>query len=154
MSGIETEPAFAAAPRERRRTLRRTPLTWRTVTTALAVLAMPGLMGCGGDFHLSTSSLDLGPNPAVPGDMMVASFLMNLIPTQNHTIIVVIDNAEHLRLESNEPPPIPFVIQLGDAADLIETYGLGEHEMYVQVHARDEVSRTQALVFELNEAEP
>jgi hypothetical protein len=152
MSGNKAEPAFGAAPRERRRTLRRTFLTWRTVTVALAALAMPGLMGCGGDFHLSTSNLAIGPNPAVPGDIMQASFLMNLIPTERHTIIVIIDDAEHLRLESNEPPSIPVVIDLGDAAGLIDTYGLGEHEMYVQVHARDEMARTQSVLFQLNEA--
>lgn len=154
MSARMAEPAFGAAPRDRQRTLSRTLLTWHRVTMALAVIAMPGLMGCGGDFHLSTSNLDVGPNPAVPGDMMVASFLMSLIPTENHTIIVIIDDAEHLRLESNEPPPIPVVIQLGDAADLIDTYGLGEHEMYVQVHARDEAARTQSVLFQLNEAVP
>lgn len=152
MSGSKVEPAIGLAPRERRRPLRRTLLTRRWVTIALAALAMPGLMGCGGDFHLSTSTLTISHNPAVPGDMVVASFLMNLIPTERHTIIVIIDDAEHLRLESNEPPPIPVVIQLGDAAGLIDTYGLGEHEMYVQVHARDEMARTQSVLFLLNEA--
>jgi hypothetical protein len=119
----------------------------------IAALAMPGLMGCGGDFHLSASTLDIGPNPAMSGDMVVASFLMSLLPTQNHTIVVIIDDEEHLRVESNEPPAIPVVIQLGDAADLIATYGLGDHEVYIQVHARDEAARTQSVVLQLTEPE-
>jgi hypothetical protein len=151
MIGSKVEPAIGLAPREWPRALRRTLLTWRTVT--IATLAMPGLMGCGGDFHLSASTLDIGPNPAVSGEIVVASFFMNLIPTQNHTIVVIIDDAEHLRLESNDPPPIPVVIQLGNAADLIATYGLGDHEVYVQVHARDEAARTQSVVLQLTEAE-
>jgi hypothetical protein len=89
----------------------------------------------------------------VSGEIVVASFFMNLIPTQNHTIVVIIDDAEHLRLESNDPPPIPVVIQLGNAADLIATYGLGDHEVYVQVHARDEAARTQSVVLQLTEPE-
>jgi hypothetical protein len=151
MSGSKVEPAIGLAPRERPRALRRTLLTWRAAT--IAALAMPGLMGCGGDFHLSASTLDIGPNPAVSGEMVVASFFMSLLPTQNHTIVVIIDDEEHLRFESNEPPPIPVVIQLGDAADLIATYGLGDHEVYVQVHARDEAARTQSVVLQLTEAE-
>ena len=150
MSDSKAEPAIGTAPHQRHR---RTLLTWRTVTIALTALVMPGLMGCGGDFHLSTSNLDIGPNPAVPGDMVVASFLVSLLPTQNHTIVVIIDDEEHMRVESNDPPPIPVVIQLGDAADLIATYGLGDHEVYIQVHARDEAARTQSVVLQLTEPE-
>lgn len=135
-------------------TFRRTLLSWRMATIMIAALGMPGLTACGGDFHLAASSLDIGPNPAVPGDMMVASFLMSLIPTQNYTVIFIIDDEEHLRFESNEPPAIPVVIPLGDAADLIDTYGLGEHAAYVQVHARDDAARTQSVLFQLNEVEP
>ena len=151
MSDSNVEPAIGTAQRERRRPLRRTLLTWRAVT--IAALTMPALPGCGGDFHLSASTLDIGPNPAVAGETVVASFFMNLLPTQNHTIVVIIDDEEHLRLESNEPPPIPVVLQLGDAADLIATYGLGDHEVYIQVHARDEAARTQTVVLQLTEPE-
>jgi len=153
MSGSNVEPAIGSALRGRRRAVGKSRLTWHAMTIALAALVMPGLMGCGGDFHLSTSNLDIGPNPAVPGEMVVASFLMSLIPTENHTIVVIIDDEEHLRLESNEPPPIPVVIQLGDAADLIATYGLGDHDVYIQVHARDEAARTQSVVLQLSVAE-
>lgn len=149
MTANRTERASGSSPRG---VLRRTLESWRS--TLILALALPGLSGCGGDFHLAASNLEIGPNPAVPGDMVVASFLIGLLPPENHTIIFIIDDEEHLRIESNEPPPIPYVIPLGDAADLIDTYGLGEHDAYVQVHARDDVARTQAIRFVLNEAEP
>ena len=151
MSETKVVPAIGTAPR--RRPFRRTLLTWRRVTIALAALAMPGVMGCGGDFHLSASTLDIGPNPAVSGEMVVASFFMSLLPTQNHTIVVIIDDEEHMRVESNDPPAIPVLLQLGNATDLIATYGLGDHEVYVQVHARDEAARTQSVVLQLAEPE-
>jgi hypothetical protein len=139
-----------------RRTVRRTLESWRSTTLILGALALPVLSGCG-DFHLAATNLDIGPDPAVPGDMMVASFLMSLIPTQNHTIVLIIDDEEHMRIDSNEAPPIPYVIQLGDAAGLIDMYGLGAHTAYVQAHAGSEAARTAAVSFVLGadpEAEP
>lgn len=116
-------------------------------------LACVVTFGCG-DFHMSTSDLDIGPNPAVPGNMVVASFLLSLIPVQNHTIIVIIDDTEHMRVTSSEPPPIPVVLQLGDAGDLITQYGAGEHDVYIMVHAGDESSRTQSVPLQLNPSAP
>ncbi|MGH7678313.1 MAG: hypothetical protein ACRENU_07600 [Gemmatimonadaceae bacterium] len=120
------------------------------------LVAMLALTACLDDFHLSASNLDIGPNPAVPGDTLVASFLVSMIPVQRHTVIVTIDNAEYLRVTSNERPPIPYVITLGDAADLIATYGAGAHVARVEVRAEEkgESARTQSVSFELQQPVP
>lgn len=112
--------------------------------------------GCGGDLVLSTSNLEIFPNPARPGDMVVASFILTLIPTQRHTIVVYVDDTEYLRVTSADPPDAPMLLDIGDAADLIAAYGTGSHSAYVQVllDDRDEAARTQSAGFELQETAP
>ncbi|MBR9991179.1 MAG: hypothetical protein KFH98_15565 [Gemmatimonadetes bacterium] len=150
MSGRTAVTAAGSAWRgSRRRTLR----IWNVAAIMLSALALPALSACS-DFHMAASSLDIGPNPAVPGDMVVASFLLSLVPTTNHTIVFIIDDAEHLRIESNAPPAIPVIIEVGSAADLIDMYGPGDHEAYVRVFANDDSARTEAVVFRLNAAAP
>lgn len=146
MSGIQAEPVSGPHPR---RPFRGTLLSWRMVTVMLCTLPLPGLTGCS-DFHMSASELGIGPNPAVPGDDVVASFFLSLIPTQRHTIIVIIDESEHMRVTSSQAPGIPVILELGDAADLISEYGTGAHEVYVMVHAGDEAARTQSVTLQLN----
>lgn len=121
--------------------------------TLAATLAMTA---CLGDFHLSASNLEIAPNPAVPGDVVIAAFVLNLAPLQTYTIIVTIDDTEHVRVTSREPPARPYVITLGDAADLIATYGAGTHSARVEVRVEEEgeTARTQSAGFELREVVP
>lgn len=120
-----------------------------------ALVAMLAITACG-DFHLSARSLEIGPNPAVPGDVVVASVDVILIPTQRHTIVVMIDNKEHLSVTSNEAPPRPLLITLGDAADLIAEYGTGAHSAHVEVRAeeKNQTARTESVAFALQQAAP
>ena len=126
------------------------------VVRAGALAAMLALTACFDDFHLSATSLQIAPIPAVPGDVVVASVDIVLIPMQRHTIIVMIDDTEHMRLTSNEAPRRPYLITLGDAADLIATYGAGAHVALVEVRAEEkgETARTQAVGFELQQPVP
>jgi len=105
------------------------------------------------EFHLSTSNLEIGPTPAIPGDMVVASFRLRLLPIQSHTIIVFIDTEEHLRVTSSQAPAFPVVLELGDAADLIARYGTGDHAVFIEVHANEanESTRTQSAIISLSE---
>jgi hypothetical protein len=109
-----------------------------------------------GDFRLTAANLQIAPNPAVPGDVVVASFDLLLVPTQPYTVIVTIDNTEHTRVTSNESPARPYVITLGDAADLIAEYGVGLHSARVEVRAEEEneSTRTQSAAFELRQSAP
>ena len=118
-------------------------------------VALLALTGCE-DLRLSASNLEIAPNPAVPGDVVVASFLLVLAPTQRHTVVVIIDNTEHVRVTSIEPPPQPYVITLGDAADLIAAYGAGTHSARIEVRAEEanEAARTQSAGFELKQVTP
>lgn len=120
------------------------------LATVLAVAA------CFGDFHLSASQLEIGPNPAVPGDVVVVSFVVMLSPIQRHTVRVMIDDTEHVAVTSSEQPRQPSVITLGDAADLIATYGIGTHSVRVEVRAEEEnrTAKTRTASFELRQAAP
>jgi hypothetical protein len=85
--------------------------------------------------------------------MVVASFRLRLLPIQSHTIIVLIDTEEHLRVTGDQAPAIPVVLELGDAADLIARYGTGDHTVVIEVRANEanESTRTQSAVIALNE---
>jgi len=122
---------------------------WSTTVAAVAMLA---IMGCS-DLHLSTSNLQIAPNPAGPGDMVVASFVLSLVPLQQYTIVVLIDDTEYLRVTTSEQPALPVVIQLGDADALIARYGAGAHFARIEVRADEdnEVTRTAPTSFELEE---
>lgn len=121
-----------------------------------ALAAVLAITACSelGSFHLSASDLDIGPDPARPGDQVVASFFVVLSPIQRHTIVLTIDTTEHLRVTSNEVPPRPYVIALGDAAGLIAAYGTGTHFARIEVHAEEanESARTQSVSFELRQS--
>jgi hypothetical protein len=120
-----------------------------------ALLAMTACSDLGG-LRLSASNLSIGPNPAVPGDQVVASFIVLLAPVQPHTVVLTINGTEHTRVSSSEAPPLPYVIQLGDAADLIAAYGTGTHSARAEVHAEEsnETARTRSVSFELRDAAP
>jgi hypothetical protein len=114
----------------------------RGTIVAAALWTMLGLTGCR-EFHLTTSNPDIGPTPAFPGDDVVVTFFLSLIPTQTHTITVFIDNAEHLSVTNNGAPTIPVVVELGDAAGLIATYGEGVHVVHIAVEARESGGSTR-----------
>jgi hypothetical protein len=107
----------------------------------LALVTGLGIAGCR-DFHLSTSGFDLGPNPASPGDVVVVTFVLNLIPTQRHTIRVFIDDSEQMSVTRTDAPPVPVVLEIGDATDLIAKYGVGTRLVYVRVTADDSGNST------------
>jgi hypothetical protein len=121
-----------------------------------AFAAVLAVTACLGGLTLSASGLQIAPNPASPGDVVVASFHLVLVPLQPHTVVVTIDNREHHRVTSSETPGQPFVITLGDAADLIAEYGAGSHVARVEVRAEEagETARTQSVGFELEAVVP
>jgi hypothetical protein len=123
---------------------------------ALAVLI--AMIACSelGNFRLRASDLEIGPNPAVPGDQMVASLIVLVAPVQRHTIVLTINGTEHSRVTSSDAPPIPYIIALGDAAGMIAAYGTGTHTARVDVHAEEanESASTRSVSFELRDAAP
>ena len=117
---------------------------------ALATTACGLLEG----FHISASNLQIGPNPAVPGDEVVATFFYDVAPLMRHTIIFSINDQEHLRFDSTELPSRPYVLSLGDAADLITEYGTGTHSARIEIRVdeKNESAKTQSFSFELRAA--
>ncbi|HUG39153.1 MAG TPA: hypothetical protein VMM12_01645 [Longimicrobiales bacterium] len=136
-------------------TLRGDTRRWKSALVLALGLILAGT-GCSDDFLLSASDLEIGPDPASPGDAMVATLLVTLIPTQHHTYVLFIDEEEHLRVSSDEQPAIPVIIELGDAAALIDAYGTGAHTAYVEVRLDDSgrSARTAWVEFTLQAAEP
>lgn len=121
-------------------------LSVAVLTAAVAV----AVAGCR-EFHLSVGSLDLGPNPASPGQTVIASFVLNLVPAQRHTIRVFIDDTEHSLETRTGLPPVPVTIEIGEAGDLIAEYGEGMHVVYIEIEADDRgrTARTRPTGLEL-----
>ena len=125
----------------------------------LALRALAGLFvttACFSDLQLSAFNLEVGPTPAVPGDVVVATVELIVNPLQRHTIILTIDGVEHFRETRTETPERPYIITLGDAAGLLATYGPGTHLARIELRAEEdnELARTQAAAFELREEAP
>ena len=129
-------------------------MRWSKTLRALA--AMLAITACFRDLHLAAADLQIGPNPAVPGDVVVASVVISVVPVQRHTVRVMIDDKEHVALTSTERPEAPTVITIGNAADLIAAYGVGAHTVFIQVRAEDadRTARTRSVDFELRQATP
>jgi hypothetical protein len=123
-------------------------------TTALAL--MVAVITACSDFQLSASNLEIGPNPAAPGQQVFAAFNLVLAPRQPYTVILSINDEEHSRVTHNEQTSFLHTIDMGDAADLIATYGEGVHTARVEVVAEDdnESARTQTKAFELRQSAP
>ena len=121
-----------------------------------ALAMMTAVITACGDFQLSAFNLEIGPSPAVPGEMVVAAFNLVLSPRQPYTVIVTIDGEEHSRVTHNDQPPFVQTVELGDAGDLIVAYGEGVHTARVEVVAeeKNESSRTQSKSFEVRQATP
>jgi hypothetical protein len=115
------------------------------------LVAATAATGCSEDLHLSVVDLDVGPNPAGPGTAVAATVVVNILPAQGHAIYLYIDDQEHLRESHSGAPPVPVIFQLGDAADLIETYGAGEHTLHVDVRldASGKLGRSRSVTFVL-----
>lgn len=129
----------------------------KKVATAFGTLALVVVVavaaGCSEDFHLSVSNLDIGPDPAVPGDMVQATFLASMLPPRSHAVYVYIDGTEHTSFSFDQGPAVPVVLELGDAADLIDAYGTGEHTAHVEVRVDESgrSARSASVAFELED---
>jgi hypothetical protein len=110
---------------------------------------------CGPDLRLAATDLEISPNPAQAGDAVSFSFTLTVIPEQGYTVIALIDGTERTRVSGFESVDGPFVIDVGDAGDLISQYGLGTHLGAVEVRLQDQ-SRTATAnrTFVLREPPP
>lgn len=124
----------------------------RTVSIAgLTVLALAGA-GCDNAVAVSASGLEVIPNPAHAGDSVSFVFALVVVPRQAFTVTIRIDGVEHSRESRNEEINDLVIKPLGDAADLISTYGLGTHLGSVEVRLADGGrSATSTRTFELQD---
>ncbi|MFW6331529.1 MAG: hypothetical protein ACOC3J_07375 [Gemmatimonadota bacterium] len=131
-------------------------MSFRKPMLAAALGALIAVAGCDSDLIVSAYNLDIGPTPARPGDMVVASFHVNLLPAQEHSITIVVDGEPHLIVTEATPSANPVVLELGDASTLIETYGTGVHVAHVEVLVtrEDKTAKSASVAFELLDESP
>ncbi|MBI4419262.1 MAG: hypothetical protein HY560_00405 [Gemmatimonadetes bacterium] len=122
---------------------------------ACAVALVLAAAACS-DLLLAARELEIGPNPAQPGDTVTFVFQLTVVPAQSFTVIVLIDETEHTRVTRDELANGPFEIKVGDAADLIARYGVGTHtgNIEVQLNERNRITGTQSREFTLEAASP
>lgn len=124
------------------------------LTIAGLVLAV-GASGCDNAVGLSASDLEVIPNPAHVGDTVVFVFAITVVPRQAFTISIRIDGVEHSVESRNEEINDLVIHQMGDAAGLISTYGLGTHLGSVQIRLADGGrTATSTRTFELQDPPP
>lgn len=123
---------------------------------AVAIALPVTAMACTPDLLLSAGQLEIGPNPAQPGDTVSFVFQLTIVPAQSYTVIALIDGMEHQRATRTETINGPFETKVGDAADLIARYGPGTHTggIEVQLHERNRIARTASRQFVLESATP
>lgn len=131
------------------------PLGSRIVPVLLGALAW-GAVACGPDLFLAATSLEITPNPAQPGDLVKFTFHLALVPEQSFTVVALVDGVEHSSKTEVAAVDGPYDVELGDAGDLIATYGAGAHVASIEVRLNDRgrVARTADKVFELQESAP
>lgn len=118
------------------------PARWAWVWAAVLAIS-PAVAGCSSDLLLAASDLEFAPNPARPGDSVVVSFRLTLVPKHEYVAVVLIDGREHLRVTRFEAVNGPVLFTLGDAADLIARYGAGTHRgsAEIQVTAKSAIAK-------------
>jgi len=99
----------------------------------LPLVLGPGALGCSSDLLVSVSNLAVEPAQASAGDQVKLTFQLTVIPERTFTITVFIDGAEHGSETQTGTASGLAEFALGDAADLIASYGLGVHQVRIRL---------------------
>jgi hypothetical protein len=121
------------------------------VNLMLGVFAILTGLSCGGDLVLAVGSLTVAPNPAVPGQPVVLTFRVTVIPEHNFEIAALIDDVEHVKRTYMASINGLLDFTIGDAEDLISAFGVGNHTARVEVRFLDSshIARGRPVSFEL-----
>jgi hypothetical protein len=108
----------------------------------------------GNEGFFAVGNLEVVPNPAQQGDVVTFVFNLIVVPERSFTVMASIDDTSHSNQTFRERRDGPFEYTVGDAADLIEQYGLGTHTAAVQVRLNEtsDVIGAQSAEFELQSA--
>ena len=131
----------------------RTRRVSRVLAITVGIVAIV-MSGCVGDLILSTSNLQVNPNPAVPGQTVVFTFILTVVPEHSFRVVALVDDLEHTSKDYATTLSGPFDFVVGTADELIAQYGVGEHTARVEIRLldQDNVARSAAVSFELAEA--
>ena len=107
-------------------------------------------LGCD-ELLIRAANLQVVPDPAQQGEEVSFVFDFTLIPERNYTITASIDGMVHRTETRMEAFDGVFVLRIGDAGDLISTYGVGTRTAHIAVRDNDggRTAQTASVPFEL-----
>ena len=111
------------------------------------------LLGCGlgTDVTIEAFDLQVVPSPAQEGDFVSLYFTLTVVASGTVVLAAMIDDEEYSTQTAPRLFSGVFEWGLGDAGDLIDRFGLGDHTVQVQVRApdSDRVATTELVTFTL-----
>ena len=116
------------------------------------------MLGCGltSDVTLEAFNLQVVPSPAQEGDLVFFNFTLTVVANGDATLTASIDDQVHATQAAPRLFSGVYTWEIGDAADLIATYGLGDHTVRISVRdpASDRTATSELVTFTLIEAVP
>jgi hypothetical protein len=110
-----------------------------------------GLTGCGPDLVADVGVLEISPDSASAGDLVTFSFVYSVAPEQWYSLVAIVDDTDVTGDRLNVWFRGQHELRLGDAADLIDQFGVGTHAGRVELRLEESgmVLSTRATAFEL-----
>ena len=125
---------------------------------AAIVLLSGTLLGCGltSDVTLEVFNLSVVSSPGQEGDLVSLNFTLTVLTSGSVGITAMIDDEAYSTHTAPRLFSDVFTWEIGDAGDLIERFGLGDHTARVQVHdpASDRTAISELVTFSLIAAAP
>lgn len=128
------------------------------LSRAATVLLGGALLGCGltSDVTIEAFNLQVVPSPAQEGDLVSFNLTLTVIANGDVTLTASIDDQVHATTAAPRLFSGVYTWEIGDAGDLIDEYGLGDHTARIRVHdpASDRTATSELVTFTLVEAVP
>ena len=125
----------------------------RVLTKAVTVGLCGTLLGCGltENVTLEAFGLQVSPAPAQEGDLVSFDFSLNVAASQPVILSALIDGEEYSTQTAPSFYSGLFSWEIGDAADLIARFDLGDHTAQVRVRESDggHTAATEQVTFTL-----
>ena len=130
----------------------------RILIKAVTVGLCGTLLGCGltENVTLEAFGLQVSPTPAQEGDLVSFDFNLNVAASQPVILSALIDGEEYSTQTAPSFYSGLYSWEIGDAADLIERFDLGDHTARVRVHdpSSGHSATTEQVTFTLVEPAP
>ena len=125
----------------------------RILIKAVTVGLCGTLLGCGltENVTLEAFGLQVSPTPAQEGDLVSFDFSLNVAASQPVILSALIDGEEYSTQTAPSFYSGLFSWEIGDAADLIARFDLGDHTAQIRVRESDggHTAATEQVTFTL-----